>query len=742
MWGGPPPMMTPEQIMQMQSWMQMQQQMAIAGAMGGTPTAGQHLAQQPAPSPPAPFVVTNLVLVQSTKDGNLERVDGQRTSVPIKVALNDEKEPTGAYGTAESVRQKAAASFPEAGSEVGWKLFVGAMKDNQPFDVALAAGSSADAVDSSWRELFSCKVISGQEPVVFAQPCLVGHEARDVDRKRAASLTVEADAATAQAAVTVLTAAHPAKRGKGPSARDSTVVQLTEESRVVRLRERVQALVNKSKSAAYMDPHIGKSILILTDGKWVAPKRDKDNKIIAAGYYSEIQVESIDASFLDTDGNLEKEMLYFACRCPPCVHKAGAGAFARKPVGRAAAAGKEQAPPCSWYRSEVRMQSDGGHHSSKKRDGGIILVSLWAMVKDHMEKEHGGGFDLIEGNKAASTSQMFTLGSALLQTPAAQAELQAAAAAQSTAATQQPPPLTPADPPEPPPTVLRYPFDATADTDERKAAAIRMEDITTAKLAAGSMVSWRVFDLLRRYEEQCAISAGLSSELVLVMPPYDSLLIDRRMATFEKNNNVVIYLSTREGSTFPTFQLLEGLKTKVELSMFGSNTPPFLPFVAECLKPPLQFVSIPILSSVHYSEYIWLPQFDISFSFDSYPELHPLHIKRIHTFVQHVACSSIELVAPVVPHQPKDGAEKNVCAFSSTLFLQLTLKLLKEHGPTPLFVQALRGLTVDEREYHKYRKRAAKDINSLLREYGHRQQEARIAQRKKAKADEPGTSGV
>ena len=94
MYGGPPPMMTPEQIMQMQSWMLMQQQMAIAGAMGGTPTAGQHLAQQPAPSPPAPLVVTNLVLVQSTKDGNLERVDGQRTSVPIKVALNDEKEPT------------------------------------------------------------------------------------------------------------------------------------------------------------------------------------------------------------------------------------------------------------------------------------------------------------------------------------------------------------------------------------------------------------------------------------------------------------------------------------------------------------------------------------------------------------------------------------------------------------------------------------------------------------------------
>jgi hypothetical protein len=108
--------------------------------------------------------------------------------------------------------------------------------------------------------------------------------------------------------------------------------------------------------------------------------------------------------------------------------------------------------------------------------------------------------------------------------------------------------------------------------------------------------------------------------------------------------------------------------------------------------------------------------------------------------VQYVACSTVELVAPAVPHQPKEGAQKNVCAFSAALFVQMALKLLKEHGPTPLLVEKLRGLTVEEIEYHNYRKRAAKDINSLLREYGRTQQEARIKQRESAKASKPGSS--
>ena len=99
-------------------------------------------------------------------------------------------------------------------------------------------------------------------------------------------------------------------------------------------------------------------------------------------------------------------------------------------------------------------------------------------------------------------------------------------------------------------------------------------------------------------------------------------------------------------------------------------------------------------------------------------------------------------MAPVVPHQPKEGPNNNVCAFSATLFLQKALQLLKEHGSTPALVQALRELTVNECEYHTYRKHAAKDINSLCNDYGRVKQAARIKERQKAKAGEPGASNA
>ena len=54
----------------------------------------------------------------------------------------------------------------------------------------------------------------------------------------------------------------------------------------------------------------------------------------------------------------------------------------------------------------------------------------------------------------------------------------------------------------------------------------------------------------------------------------------------------------------------------------------------------------------------------------------------------------------------------------------------------------MRELTVDESEYHKYRKQAAKEINSLLREYGRVKQAARIEARERAKAGKPGTSNM
>ena len=135
---------------------------------------------------------------------------------------------------------------------------------------------------------------------------------------------------------------------------------------------------------------------------------------------------------------------------------------------------------------------------------------------------------------------------------------------------------------------------------------MRFEDITSAKLADGSMVSWRVFDLLRRYELQCAINVGISSEQVMVMPPYDYLQIDRQILLFQEKNEVVIDLSTQVGSTFPVFQLFSRLQEQVGItpSISSHIIEPKLAvwqpiFIVERPTPPpfgeLQFVSIPIL---------------------------------------------------------------------------------------------------------------------------------------------------
>ena len=172
---------------------------------------------------------------------------------------------------------------------MAWKLFIGELKDGQPVDVAFVAGDG-DAADNSWRELFSCKLISEQKPVVFALPCLVGHEARDVDRKRAAAAVVMADEAELKAAVSVLCTARPAKHGKGvdgASVRSGKqVAQLQGDDRVTRLREQVQVLVDKSKSAEYLNRSTGEPIYILTDGKWAKPVFSSDRKtLITAGCF-------------------------------------------------------------------------------------------------------------------------------------------------------------------------------------------------------------------------------------------------------------------------------------------------------------------------------------------------------------------------------------------------------------------------------------------------------------------------
>eukprot|EP00966_Prymnesium_polylepis_P260485 6016862-Prymnesium_polylepis.1 len=100
---------------------------------------------------------------------------------------------------------------------------------------------------------------------------------------------------------------------------------------------------------------------------------------------------------------------------------------------------------------------------------------------------------------------------------------------------------------------------------------------------------------------------------------------------FQQKNNITIDLSMRECATLSVFQLFNSLQAQVGL------TPPFSSRIIgptlDVWQPTLhvehshpfgelQFVSIPILSSVHNSEYIWIPRLDVAFSLDSYPELH------------------------------------------------------------------------------------------------------------------------
>ena len=283
MWGGPPPAMTPEQMaqmMQMQAWWQAQQQMVMGAPPMGMAPMGQPVAQPAAPATaeaPAQLMTTNVVLVKpASRDGDLVCAEGQRASVAIKVELDGAREPAGTYATAKSLREKAALSFPLDGSCWSWKLYVGQMVDNQPANVAIVAGDSDAVSDSSWRELFSCQVIDGLKPVVFAQPCLAGHEGRDVDRKRKASMVLEVESAEVQAAAQALSNAHPARHGMGSSGAGKAVVQLEADAKVVRLHALLQAQVEMSRTVKFLHKHDSKPIFILTDGVWTKPVFTED----------------------------------------------------------------------------------------------------------------------------------------------------------------------------------------------------------------------------------------------------------------------------------------------------------------------------------------------------------------------------------------------------------------------------------------------------------------------------------
>jgi hypothetical protein len=271
-----------------------------------------------------------------------------------------------------------------------------------------------------------------------------------------------------------------------------------------------------------------------------------------------------------------------------------------------------------------------------------------------------------------------------------------------------------------------------------------MEDISTEKLKPCSVVSWRVYDLLRRYELQCATNQGLESNSVFAASPYDFTLLERRfnqLSGSESDDFVAC------NSQWETFKLFSDVQKKVGFAPSRSRGIGLAPlpsggFGPDKMDPALQLICWGISGANHYSEMFWLPQFSISFSFDSLPGLHEQKVRLTHAVFQHLACSAIELVfkntSTGIARQPTEGSDTNVCAFSATLFLQLVLRLFADHGPTATFVQKLRELEVDESHYAKRRKQAAKDINEQMRTYGRLQQELRMQQAKAAKVKEKG----
>ena len=474
-WGPPPPGLAPDQMMQMmqaQGWMQSMQVQQMAQQAGQTATGPPSAKPSAAPAPaeaPAPLISTTLVLVTpASNDGDLVRAKGQRTSVPIKVELDGAREPTGSYASAKSLREKAGLSFPLDGSGWSWKLYVGQMVENQPSDLAIVVGDTDVVSDASWREIFSCKMIDGLKPVVFAQPCLAGHEGRDVDRKRTASMALQTDKAEAEAAATMLSNARPAKHGKGPDGASvrsgKAVMQLGGDAKLKRLRAQLKIAVDMSQTAKYLHPHDSKPIFILTDGVWAKSVFTADrSKLVTPGFYREISLDAIDDSFLNDDGTLKRGTLHFACRCcPPSVPPQKA-ASAKAPSKFKVAI----STTAVWQKSEVTMETTAGGHKSATKAGGIILKSFQATVKYHHDKFHSVRSISAE-ERQEKQARFFAIGAAMLQQPAMKEAMLQQVASQNEV--EQPSTLTPADPPDQLPIVLRYPFNAPTNAKERDVA--------------------------------------------------------------------------------------------------------------------------------------------------------------------------------------------------------------------------------------------------------------------------------
>ena len=265
-----------------------------------------------------------------------------------------------------------------------------------------------------------------------------------------------------------------------------------------------------------------------------------------------------------------------------------------------------------------------------------------------------------------------------------------------------------------------------------------MSDIATAK-KHGTPASLPVYDLLRRYELQCATNAGLDSNSVLVMPPCDYVLLQKNFDSYAQgvvakfgsedwSYSVDLRGPRRSGCFLDVFVCFSEVQKAIGLlPSFVQNT--------YQLNPELKLVSMGISSPDHYCELVWLPAFDICFSIDSHPEVLCDKVQLGVAFLEHVACSVIELVVKDVSsgiaHEAKDGAEAAMGAFSAALFLQLVLVLFTEHGATPIFIQKLRELKVTEAQYARYRKEAKKTIIALHNQYNRAQQEARLALKRK-----------
>ena len=529
-----------------------------------------------------------------------------------------------------------------------------------------------------------------------------------MDRKRAAECAVSTDAGEVNAAAAMLSSARPSKQSKSTAVADGKGrEQLDAAGKVTRLQDCIRAHLKKRTEPAFSCTKLGKSFWMLTDGQWVRPVFSSDGQdLLRAGFYRELQIEDIDASFLTEDGRLVKSVenkdgslktpaLLWTCIHPVCIRASGG---------------------MPWPTVTVTLESDStsGHHSALTKTGGVVLKSLQALTKRHMSKAHGDAGSLLvkehDAESAQHTAKYFAIGSALLQQPGAQETLQKEAARQ-----QQPqqPALTPADPPGPAGAVM---WSTPNDMPPAEATRVTADMISAATLNGG-LLHKEVRKMLM-YRELCELAgSGL-------VPP-----------------NVFPDIITAMSSS------IEKLEDKQEITWdSGQWNPPVgahdLDGIVDVMDDDYPLVLFSIGDSADpWALLAWVPSEAKAVLFDAYDiESRTLLCnKRVMPFLNHFSSEYLELGAieiTCVKVEVPAGAVEISCSFFESLRLVFATALYcHENSRTAgAMVTALQTLEVPAKGVKAYHKQLKGTIRQQSSRWLSNQQTAKVTSARAAEA--------